>query len=35
MFNKIIYLKKDEKEDDEPKRGGALPPYGYKNNVVA
>ena len=35
MKNRIIFLKKDEKEDDKPKKGGALPPYGYKNNIVA
>ena len=35
MLNKIIiHLKKDKKEDDEPKKGGILPPYGYKNNIA-
>lgn len=30
----IIYLKEDEKEDDKPKKGGILPPYGCKNKVA-
>lgn len=30
----IIYLKKDGKEDDEPKKGGILPPYGYKKDIA-
>lgn len=30
----IIYLKKDNKDEEEPKRGGALPPYGYKKDIA-
>lgn len=30
----IIYLKKDEKDDDKPKKGGALPPYGYQKDIA-
>ncbi len=35
MRYKVIFLKKDEKDDDKPKKGGALPPYGYQKDIAA
>lgn len=35
MIKKNIYLKKDNKDEEEPKRGGALPPYGYQKDIAA
>lgn len=34
MEKKIIIVAKDEKEDDKPRKGGALPPYGFNNKVA-